>query len=128
MEQQYYHLDSFELFGKKFYRIIILPDETVFIELNKTVKVCGSKPDGFFWKKVMEYGAIKWAVEEFENFDFDAEKEAAIVCHESKDTLLQLCSKTFEMLENPALFKSIIPEIQAISLRSDEDDLLDFQE
>lgn len=128
MEQQYYHLDSFELFGKKFYRIIILPDETVFIELNKTVKVCGSKPDGFFWKKVMEYGAIKWAVEEFENFDFDAEKEAAIVCHESKDTLLQLCSKTFEMLENPALFKSIISEIQAISLRSDEDDLLDFQE
>lgn len=127
MENLFYHYDSFELFGKKFHRIILLPDETSYTELNKLIKSGGAKPDGFFWLKLFRYTADINREKYDGDFDFDAEKEAAIICHESKETLLQLCDDAFKMIHDVEVFTEIIPKVKSASFNQYEDDE-DFQQ
>lgn len=127
MDKSFYHYDSFELFGKKFHRIILIPDEPQFQQINSVVKQTGNNSDGFFWKKILLCISNVYDIAMKDEFDFDAEKEACIVCNESKEALLDLFICLSNVVSDQQSFLNFIQKIKTISTEDTEeeyDDLL----
>lgn len=127
MDKSFYHYDSFELFGKKFHRIILIPDEPQFQQINSVIKQTGNNSDGFFWKKLLFCISKECNIALSEEFDFDAEKEACIVCIESKEALLDLFNCLCNVVSDQQSFLNFIQKIKTISTEDTEeeyDDLL----
>ncbi len=118
MDKNYYHYDAFELFGKKFHRVILIPDEPVFKEINSFLKQKGFNVNGFFWKKAIS--AIATELNIGKETDFDAEKDACIICHESKDELMNLTHQTYLFVNDPVKFNELLANLDNIIEDVDE--------
>jgi hypothetical protein len=123
MKSDYFHYDNFEVFGQKLHRIILLPSDKIFYQFASTIKQNNYKNDGFFWMKFMLSVTMHLDMNAKGDFDFDAEKDACIVCHPIINDLQKLVT-VFEkiMIDQDKIQKTIL-EIRDVPSVFFEDDL-----